>query len=378
MPAVPDPLRDNGLLVSLPAIPGGVWICRNVDNGALGAPWRFDPADDRDLLPGDAGRVTCLVPAALAPVRDRAMSAMPPAQAMAAERLTLTGEGAAAQSRHVAVAAAEGGTRLLSSVVAKADMDAWLASLAAAGIDPAALVPAALALPPSADGVVTGELDGYVLARTRDAAFAGEPALVEAIAGDMPAREIGEGELAHALLALHRAPPLDLRQGPYAPRRVSYFRTADWGQLARMTAIAALLALTLMLVWIIRWNADSSSREAAALAAAQQRFPAATDLASAEQMASAQLARRGDDGAGFASPAAALLAAMRPVPSIRLRDMGYTSDGTLRFTAAAPRADDVNALLIALQHDGWQVTVPPELAPDPTGATVAAITLRAP
>ena len=92
----------------------------------------------------------------------------------------------------------------------------------------------------------------------------------------------------------------------------------------------------------------------------------------------AELAKRGEGAASFAAPAAAVLDAMRPVPGVKLRDLGYAADGTLRFTAAAPRAEDVNAVLIALQNNGWKVTVPPALAPDPTGATVAAITVRAP
>ena len=86
---------------------------------------------------------------------------------------------------------------------------------------------------------------------------------------------------------------------------------------------------------------------------------------------------RCQDGA-LVVPMAAVLAAMQPVPSIRLRDLGYNADGTLHFTAAAPRAEDVNAVLIALQNAGWKVTVPPSLASDPTGATVVAITVRAP
>jgi general secretion pathway protein L len=69
---------------------------------------------------------------------------------------------------------------------------------------------------------------------------------------------------------------------------------------------------------------------------------------------------------------------MKPIPSLRLRDLGYAPDGTLRFQAAAPTADDINRLLLALQQEGWQVTVPPQLAPDASGATVAAITVRAP
>ena len=34
-------------------------------------------------------------------------------------------------------------------------------------------------------------------------------------------------------------PPLNLRTGQYAPARVSYFRVADWMQLARMVAMSS-------------------------------------------------------------------------------------------------------------------------------------------
>ena len=66
-------------------------------------------------------------------------------------------------------------------------------------------------------------------------------------------RELQEGHRRHELkergVQVHAAPPLNLRQGIYAPRRVSVFRTANWLGLARMSAIAALLGLLLMLVW---------------------------------------------------------------------------------------------------------------------------------
>ena len=142
--------------------------------------------------------------------------------------------------------------------------------------------------------------------------------------------------------------------------------------------MAALLALLLMLVWVVKWNLDSLVEETHALELAQERFPAATDLDGAERLLNAELAKRGQGGASFAAPAAALLETIRPVPAVRLRDLGYSADGTLRFTVAAPRAEDVNNVLILLQNQGWKVTVPPALAPDPTGATVAAITMRAP
>lgn len=367
----------DGLIVQLPSAPGGAGHWWRVSDGAIAREGGLDPegAPPWGEL-GEGARIVALAPAALSPVTDRPMPGMPAAQALAAERLELAGRGLGSAPRHVAVAASE--DRLLASAVAPSDMDTWLAECAARGIDSAALVPAALVLPRPASGVVGALLGEEPLARTPSAAFAGEPALVEALAGEYDAVEVGGDELAAALLAAYAAPLLDLRQGQYAPRRVSYFRLPDWTRLARMVAIAALLWLALMLVWIVRWNADSSAREAEALVAAQKRFPAATDLDSAERLASAELVKRGVGGAGFSAPAAALLAAMRPVPGVSLRDLGFAADGTLRFTASAPRAEDINAMLLALQASGWKVTVPPTLAPDPTGATVAAITVRAP
>lgn len=367
----------DGLIVLLPPAPGGGGHWWRVIGGRIagdGASGADDEAPWGDLAEG--ARVAALAPAALAPVIDRPMPDMPVPQALAAERLGLAAQGLGGAARHVAVAAGDG--RLLACAVALSDMDTWLAGCAAHGLDPAAIIPAALVLPRPAEGVAGGLLGEEPLARTPDAAFAGEPALVEALAGEGAVHEVTDAALAEALVAAYAAPPLDLRQGQYAPRRVSFFRLPDWAKLARMAAVAALLWLALMLVWVVKWNADSSAREAQALAAAQKRWPAATDLDSAERLAAAEMAKRGVGASGFAAPAAAVLAAMRPLPNLSLRDMGYAADGTLRITAAAPRPDDVNTLLLALQRDGWKVTVPPELAPDPTGATVAAITVRAP
>lgn len=363
-----------GLIVLLPDGADEPWRWWRLSDGAAGAEQVFDPANDVASW-GEVGETTVLVPASAAPVRDRPLPDMPLAQALAAERLGLA-QGALSDERHVAVGAGEG--RLLSCSVALSQMDRWLVLLAGHGLDPVSIVPAALVLPRVADALVLGDLGGQLLARTGEAAFAAEPALVDALGGGLEQTGLGENELAARLGVLHRSAPLNLRQGQYAPRRVSVFEVANWRILARMAASAALLALLLMLVWIVRWNLDTSAQEARAVELAQARFPAATDLDGAERLLAAELARRGQGGASFAAPAAAVLDAVRPVPGVRLRDLGYGADGTLRFTAAAPRAEDVNAVLIALQNQGWKVTVPPALAPDPTGATVAAITVRAP
>ena len=363
-----------GLIVLLGADAGVAWRWWRVSDGAVSAEQVFDPASESAPW-GDVGEVTVLVPASAAPVRDRPLPDMPVAQALAAERLGLA-QGGLADERHVVVGASEG--RLLSCSVALSQMDRWLAALAGQGLDPASIVPASLVLPRRADALVLGDLAGQLLARTGDAAFTAEPALVDALGDGLEQVALDDDELAARLVELHRDPPLNLRQGQYAPRRVSVFAVANWQVLARMAGCAALLALALMLVWIVKWNLDSSAQEARTLELAQARFPAATDLYGAERLIAAELARRGQGGASFAAPAAAVLDAVRPVTGVRLRDLGYGADGTLRFTAAAPRAEDVNTVLIALQNQGWKVTVPPALAPDPTGATVAAITVRAP
>lgn len=373
--AFPDAEGPDGLIVLLPAADGGRWHWWRVSGGRAGRDMAFDP--EVHTAPwGEAGRVTVLVPAGDAPVLDRALPDMPEAQALAAERL------AAAQSAlgdgvvHVAVAAHEG--RLLSCRVDDQVMTHWLALLKAQGIDPVAMVPAGLVLPRREGTVMLADLCGQMLARTAEAAFAAEPGLVPALAGAADQAALEGDALALRLAEVHAAPPLNLRQGRHAQKSPSAFRAGEWLGLARMAAVAALLALALMVVWVVKWNADSAAEQARALEMAQQRFPQATDLDAAERLLNAEMARRGVGGTSFAAPSAALLDAMRGAPGMTLRALAYDADGTLRFTAAAPRAEDVNAVLIALQNEGWKVTVPPALAPDPTGAIIAAITVRAP
>lgn len=361
----------DGLLIVLPAVTGGDWRWRRVRDEALGSWHWYSPGEDAPWGdPGEGDRVVALVPSDQAPVRTKPRGSMPLAQALAAARLESGGDGL-----HVAVGEGPGG--ILVATAAPSAMDLWLAELATAGLSADALVPLALVLPAPTAGAVSGEIADQPVARTADAAFAGEPELVAALAGSAP-EAISDHALEAALLAAWRDPPLNLRQGAYAPRRVSFFRLPDWVQLARMAAVAALLAFLIVGVETVKLNLDATAREEAAITAARKRFPAAVDLASAQSLTAAELARRGEGGASFTAPAAAVLAAMRPIPTVALRDMGYAPDGTLRLTAAAPSADAVNQLLLALQRDGWQVTVPPSLAPDPTGATVAAITVRAP
>jgi len=379
-PLPDDGDRAAGLIVLLGDQPRDAWRWWRVsstDAGGAGleSEHSYIPGADAPWGDVDGARVVALVPAVGAPVRIAPRGDMPAAQAVAAARLAPAGLSGAGPAH---MAAAAEGDHVLSCRAAQHDMDVWLAELAAAGLDADALVPAALVLPAVDEGVVQGEIGGQMLARSRDAAFAGEPELIDALAAGGVRRELAPDALAARLAEVWREPPLNLRQGAYARPRVSFFRLPDWAGLARMAAVLALLGFLILAVEIVRLELDSKALEDKALAAAQQRFPAVTDLASAEAQVNAELLRRGAGGASFGAVTPAVFAAMQPLPDVQLRSLSWQGNGTLAIRAAAPRVEDINTMLIALQADGWEVTVPPETAPDATGATVVDITVRNP
>ena len=367
-----------GLIVLLPERPRDDWHWWRAEAGEIvSAAQTYRPGDE---VPWGAGlAVVALAPAALAPVRFVPCGDMPLAQVLRAAQLDPPGLRAPVSDTHVVAVPGPGGDTVACAAVARADMDTWLAELAAAGLDPQALVPAALLLPAPGEGAVsTARIGEQALARTATAAFAGEADLLPALAPGAENREVGEEILRGRLAETCAAPEIDLRQGAYALPRTSWFHLPDWRELARMAAVLAMLVFLIFAVETVRLNLDAGAREDAALQAAQARLPGVADLASADLQIRAELMRRGAGGVGFADSAAAVFAAMQPLPSVRLRNLNWRSDGTLAIRAAAPDSDALNQMLLALQRDGWQVTVPPEVAPDASGATVADITVRAP
>src|SRR3546814_11510487 len=66
---------------------------------------------------------------------------------------------------------------------------------------------------------------------------------------------------------------------------------------------------------------------------------------------------------------------MRDTQGVTLKSLSHRTDGTLTTTLAAPRADDLNQVLLALQARGYRVTAQPMAGPD--GQQMANITVRA-
>ncbi len=83
--------------------------------------------------------------------------------------------------------------------------------------------------------------------------------------------------------------------------------------------------------------------------------PAVTDAADAEVKIGARFAARGGNG-GFTGAMAGLMGAMRGTPAVSLASVNQGADGSLRVQLAAPRAEDINAVLIALQDAGWRIS----------------------
>ncbi len=352
-----------GLVIQLPEDAGADWHWWLVADGTVARYGTGFPDESADY-------VLVLVPSARCPVQIEPLGDLPRAQAEAAARLRAEASEKAGLSALHVVASAQG-EALLVARTDHASMSGWLARLAEQNIDPQVIFPTSLLL----DGPGRAVIGVEAVARNDSHAITAESALVEALGlNDLPVIS----DIYPLIASRFSSPPLNLRQGALAKARPAFEGFARWRSLARMAAVASLIGLAILLVDIIKLNLNASDQEAEALAAGQARFPAATDLASVNNLLRAELIRRGAGPGSFAAPASAVLSAMQPLPNLSLRDLGYGDGGILRFTAASPNADEINRLLATLQQSGWQVTVPPSLAPDPTGATVAAITVRAP
>src|SRR3546814_1010393 len=101
----------------------------------------------------------------------------------------------------------------------------------------------------------------------------------------------------------------------------------------------------------------------------------AGDATAAEAELDRRLAAAGGGPLAFSVPASALYDAMRDTQGVTLKSLSHRTDGTLTTTLAAPRADDLNQVLLALQARGYRVPAQPMAGTD--GQPLANITVRA-
>jgi general secretion pathway protein L len=312
----------------------GWWIA---DQGAVVA-----RGDAETVLPADLPeRIVAIAPAEAMTIHVAELGSLSTAQARSAARL-LAAETSVApiETQHVAVGEADGVDRSVA-VIGNGRMAAWIESLRTHGVDPDAILPAALLLPRPEAGFARARIGAETVLRSRSAAFAGEAGLTELLVDEAPVEDLDAEAL---VLAALDAPELDLRQGAFVRRR----RFAlDWALARRLAALGiAIVAVTLLtaIVQTVRYGIAADRLDAEAQAIARAAGP---DAATAPR------------GAGFSAAAGGLIAAVQAVPNVELASLTYDADGLLRATILAPGAADAEALRARIRTTGLSVEATP-------------------
>lgn len=369
----------DGFIIAIPenGVAEPLWM--RVLNGAVvqhgtGTGWL--EATGLAEMPRDA-RVMLVVPAGLTTLHWADFPDLPPRQGRAAARL-LALDNSIGPAGALHVATAESGAaeeRHKVAVVSRSRMADWLLWARHQGLDPDIVLPSALLLPHPDEGFVRGEVGGQTVLRGTDSALAANEPHAALIVGDAPIRDVASEEVNRAAIAALLAPPLNLRQGDFARRRK---RVLDWALVRRLAAMAGVIAfasLLLALILMMKYGFAADAVDAKSVALARTVLPSVTDAGSAQAQLDARLAQLGGGGLAFSGPAAGLYTAMRGSTNVSIATMTHSPDGTLRVTLSAPRTEDINPVLIALQEAGFTITATQQQGQG--GQTLADVTVRA-
>lgn len=323
-------------------------------------------------------RLIALAPAADVPMHWRHYPDAPPAQAAAAARIDTIRDslGDSAALHIVAGQPAVAGQAVPVAVTTHAAMAAWTDWLTTRGLSAAAIVPsAAIVPPPDSEALWVAEVGGEAIVRTADRAFLSDPEIDRLIAGERSIAPLDAAQIRDSLLLSLAAPPLDLLSGAWKPKH-GWAIDAGLLRLAKRLLVAlVIVSLLVPIIHAVRLAADTKRADEAAVAIAKKAGVIASDAGTAEAELDRRLASAGAGPLAFSVPASALYDAMRDVPGASLKTLAHRADGTLTTTLAAPRVDDINKVLLALQARGYRITAQPMAGAD--GQQMANVTIRA-
>ncbi|WP_158266379.1 type II secretion system protein GspL [Allosphingosinicella deserti] len=281
-----------------------------------------------------------------------------PAQALAAARLMvaeLSAEPIAAM--HVALGARSETGATCVALVSAATMAHWLSLLAQNGVSARSIVPETALLPAPADGLVRFDAGATALCRGPDEAFALEAPIAALVLGNRPVRALTQAEWEGGIASALSAPLVDLRQGPFARRRMHVER----GFVQRAALLVfAILAVTIaaQLVAAYRDSAASGRMEAEARSIASAALPRGRSVVDPPAQLKARLAELGGGAGGFSAEASMLFAALRETPQASLAGLGYR-DGALSVTIGADAPATLATLRTRIQAAGYAIAGPP-------------------
>lgn len=325
--------------------------------------------------PVEHDRLIAVPPADAVTLHWAALPVRTSAQATAAARL-LAAEASALPIGELHVAVGEDGDERAIAVVTATTMQGWLETLADAGIDAAAIVPAPLLVPAPAGGWSRAEIGGAGVIRGATSGFADEARLTQLVTGGEEPRVIGRDALDRAFVAAAATPPLDLRQGAFARRRRVGL---DWGLLRRLGWLAAavvLVALTTSLVRLIRYDAAAGSLEAQADALAATGLARGETVTDADRQLTERLGAVRGPGLGFTGMAAAVFGAVRATPGTEVTGLEFQPTGNLTLSVAAARESLPTDLKRAIERAGFVVDA--STFTSANGKVTGDMTVRAP
>lgn len=277
---------------------------------------------------------------------------------------------------HIATALSTDG-RVLVATANSAAVDRGLERLAAMGLWPNTVVPAAALVSPPEGEVWHVDLAGDAFLRSASIACPDEAALRVALFGSAEPVVPDDDQLAAALALLSLNPAPDFLEGRQQKRQSRFALDSNqWLWLKRLTLLACLLLLASGIAYWAKLQWAISAENELAVTAAQKVDPAITDIAQADARLDAALARKGVSSGRTSMLAAIVWQSVRTAENVTINDLRVGKDGMLSATLAAPDANGANAVLLAIQRAGYTITATPRR--DQSGLTLVDLTVRMP
>ena len=199
---------------------------------------------------------------------------------------------------------------------------------------------------------------GMLLVAGTDLIFT-DDALLEHVISGTDFEILDDVQIDEKLISLSADHKLDLLQGEFSPQAPAVINPAQKRQIGWLALAAALIAVAIPTVQLVRLNASAALAEETA----QSRALAAIGGQGSQEQAIAALdaklfALRGG-GAGFGKTAQAVFAAMQQTPGVEALSLQYMPDGQMIMQVKATNANDIQQLSSRMVALGLIVSMGP-------------------